>query len=194
MNDHDDKIKVNTNSIDRLNKNLSSEFSKELKLDDVLKQTNDPFILSMIVHKLIQERQETNRLVNEINRKYDELLFKMREIEQKQAPLQSENSAKKEFDILSEQDEKIIALVKQKGKVSAYDIQSVLKYKGQNGASARLNKLTKEGWLKKLRAGKITYFISAWNHFKLNLYFRNMLPSLRKLFPCKNGVIYSKGQ
>ena len=142
--------------------NISVSLAKEAKLDDVLVLFKDnPSFVGLWVYKLLQEKQEQSKVIRELCKKYElvqrqneEMLFLLKQNQQVH-----NDSSQKEFKILSEQDNKILDFVEKQGKASANDIQGALNYKGQNGASARLNKLTNEGHLKKIRAGKQVYFI-----------------------------------
>lgn len=128
---------------------------KEIGLDDVVRNTQDPLFLGMLVFKLLEERKKMNDLLDNLNKKYDDLMFKLKNEDK---PL-TESEAVHEYAILSEQDQEILNVVKQKTKVEATDIMLAMNYKKQNGAAQRLNKLVKEGWLKKLRAGRKVFFI-----------------------------------
>jgi hypothetical protein len=154
-----DKSSITTNA--NLNKSLSfkEEFTA-LGIDDVVEKSKDPMFLSMLLFKLLEERQKSNKLVEELNRKYDEIMFKLKT--QPSVP-QADELARKEFNILPEQDQMIIGLIQERGRVEANEVQRLLNYKGQNGAAQRLNKLVKEGHLKKVRAGRKMFFIEAHN-------------------------------
>ena len=56
--------------------------------------------------------------------------------------------------ILSEQDQMIMHMVHSNGKISADEIRTELGYKGKNAASQRLNRLFKEGHLRKMQSGR----------------------------------------
>ena len=134
---------------------LLKEQSKELGLSDIIQiqeKFNDPLILSVILHQLIEERKKTNQILAGLNEKYDQLQFLVK----------NQLKEKKEsdtFNILSEVDDKIISFVRSKEKVDASMIQEEFKYKGSNAASQRLNKLVKDKYLNKIQAGRKVYFI-----------------------------------
>ncbi len=137
---------------------LLKEQSKELGLSDIIQiqeKFNDPLILSVILHQLIEERKKTNQILAGLNEKYDQLQFLVK----------NQLKEKKEsdtFNILSEVDDKIISFVRSKEKVDASMIQEEFKYKGSNAASQRLNKLVKDKYLNKIQAGRKVYFIIRW--------------------------------
>ena len=105
----------------------------------------DPLALGVMIHLLIEERKRTNALLQEI----------LKEIRKLQA------SRPGELADLSEKDEKIVELIRERGMVTAEDVMKELGYKAQNGASARLNSLYRRGILKKVRRGRKVYFALA---------------------------------
>ncbi len=105
---------------------------------------DNPLVLGMMVALLIEERRKTNQLLEEILRE-----------------LRKRDVKEEEIVALSDQDERILELVKERGMVTAADVKEALGYKGLNGASARLNNLHRMGYLKKVRRGKKVYFMLA---------------------------------
>ena len=136
-------------------KKLSPKFD-ELTLDvqDLFQQSKDPMFVAMLLFKLAQEREATNKILTEINDKYDRIML---ELKTGQTPeIKEENS----FTLLAEQDKKIMDLITKKNAVTATEVKEELKYKGVNAASQRLNKLFRDGYLKKAQSGKkVLYFI-----------------------------------
>ncbi len=134
---------------------LLKQDTKELGLSDLIQiqeKFKDPLILSVILHQLLEERKKTNDILKELYEKYDSLQFQLK---QKQ-----ENTDNKEIiNILPEIDDKIISFIREKQKVDAELVQEQFSYKGSNAASQRLNKLVKEGYLRKVQAGRKVYFI-----------------------------------
>lgn len=121
------------------------EIEEEVKL--VLKKVkSDPVFLGILLHKLIEERENTNRLLKT-------LISRIEKLEKSLS-----NQPKKRLQLLSDIDQRIFEFVKQKGMVTAEDIMIAFNYKGQNGASARLNKLYSMGLLNKTHAGKKVYY------------------------------------
>ncbi len=120
------------------------EMEEEVRL--VLKKVkSDPVFLGVLLHKLIEERENTNRLLKT-------LISKIERIEK------ALSHEQRQPQILSDIDQRIYEFVKQKGMVTAEDVMKAFNYKGQNGASARLNKLYSMGLLNKTHAGKKVYY------------------------------------
>ncbi|MCK9292677.1 MAG: hypothetical protein WCY27_02450 [archaeon] len=136
---------------------LLKEDTKELGLSDLIQiqeKFNDPLILSVIIHQLIEERKKTNNILLELREKYDSLQFLVKNnIKTKQ----EQNTDV--YNILPEIDDKIISFIKVKQKVDAEMVQNEFNYKGSNAASQRLNKLVNNGYLRKVQAGRKVYFI-----------------------------------
>ncbi len=151
MNDHD-MLEELMNSREAVKK-LNPKFD-ELTLDvhEIFQQSKDPFFVSMLLFKLAQEREATNKLLSEVNEKFDRIML---ELKTKGLPETKEENS---FVLLAEQDKKIMDLVSEKNAVTASEVQSKLDYKGVNAASQRLNKLFKEGYLKKAQSGKKVLF------------------------------------
>ena len=127
-----------------------SELSKDVKYD--IEKFKDPYVVGAMIHRLVEERKLTNQMLRDIHKKMNRLMELM---EQKGV----ESSAIQEA-LLPEQDEKILAFVRKKGKVDATDVQFEFEYKGKNAASARLNALVKAGFLQKKRVGRKVYFLT----------------------------------
>lgn len=138
-------------------KKVAPDF-EELSLDikEVAKFSQDPMFISLLMFKLTKEREKTNKILNDLEDRYDKLMLMLKT----QSHRELQNS-QKEFEVLSEQDERIIQLAESRGQIACDDVQKMLKYKAQNGASQRLNKLFKEGHLKKVKSGRKVFFISS---------------------------------
>ena len=146
-----------TNTKQRFLELLLKEDTKELGLSDLIQiqeKFNDPLILSVIVHQLIEERKKTNNILLELREKYDSLQFL---VKNNMKTKQNENTDI--YNILPEIDDKIISFIKVKQKVDAEMVQNEFNYKGSNAASQRLNKLVYNGYLRKVQAGRKVYFI-----------------------------------
>lgn len=126
-----------------------SAFRKELRsdLEENLSKFNDPIVLGELMYKLLEERENTNRILKNILARLDAL-------EGMAAP---ESSHSQEV-LLSAIDEKIYTFVKKNGKVTAENVRKEFGYKGKNAASARLNKLCDFNLLRKKQAGKKVFF------------------------------------
>jgi hypothetical protein len=158
MNNSDAKVDLN-----ELMRELAPEFvdlTGDIK--DIAEKHYEPFFIAMLLFKLAEERKKTNELMENINRKLDELAFAIKQGgrsanagEDMLVP-----SQRQEFTILPEQDQKILELVESKGMVDAKTVQQAFNYKGLNAASQRLNKLFREGHLKKVRAGRKVIYLA----------------------------------
>lgn len=132
---------------------LSDENSSEI-LEDLMVLGDRPEVLSILIYKLSQERTKTNKLLEDLNTKYNTLLEQIEKGYVHQSPYDPKEN------ILPSQDQAIFDLIKSKGHVSAEDIKDALGYKGLNAASQRLNRLYKENVLNKRRVGqKVVYLL-----------------------------------
>jgi hypothetical protein len=132
---------------------LLKEQYKDLEINDLMsiqENTKDPLVLSILIFKLLEERKKTNKILESISEKYDKLQFQLKN---------NQTQEKKEYNILSETDDKIITHIREEGKTDAETIQQILNYKGTNAASQRLNKLVKEKYLQKVQSGRKVYFL-----------------------------------
>ncbi len=131
---------------------LGQQF-KELGLADLMdiqEKTQDPLVLSVLVFKLLEERKETNKILKDIQEKYDKLQFSLS---------QNQTQSTLEIKMLSETDDKIISYIREKKRADAEEIKEAFGYKGTNAASQRLNNLVKDKYLQKITAGRKVYFI-----------------------------------
>ena len=133
---------------------LLGEQFKELGLSDLMaiqEKTQDPLVLSVLVFKLLEERKETNKILKEIQEKYDKL----------QTSIQTKENTNKNLEIvlLPETDDRIISYIKEHGKADAEEIKEMFGYKGTNAASQRLNNLVKANYLQKVNSGRKVYFV-----------------------------------
>ncbi|MFH1751676.1 MAG: hypothetical protein ABH821_01940 [archaeon] len=149
MTDHD--------SLKSRQETVITKLAKDAKIDlsDVLQYAEDPRITSLLLVKLSKEREQTNQLLSDVNRKFDEIMFALKTTQSKQEPVASLNS----FEVLPEADQKILSLVRVKGQVDANLVKECLSYKGLNAASQRLNALFKQGVLKKVQSGRKVLYL-----------------------------------
>jgi len=126
-----------------------SGFSQEIERDiqENVEKFRDPVILGEMIYKLLEERENTNRILKN-------LLIKIERLEKQQASPVEEV----EEPLLPEVDAKILEFVQEAGKVTAEEVRNKFKYKGKNAASARLNRLYELGLLRKKQVGKKVYF------------------------------------
>ncbi len=106
----------------------------------------DPVVLGEMLYKLLEERENTNRILKNILAKIDVVAEK-----------KAGKSAAKEV-WLPKIDEQILAFVKEQGKVTAETVRKKFKYRGKNAASARLNRLCKMNVIQKKQVGKKVFF------------------------------------
>lgn len=130
----------------------SGTFRNEIKSDlqQHIQKFNDPVVLGEMLYKLLEERENTNRILKNIMTKLETL-----EAKGIRAP---EMSKGEQEVILPEIDEEIMKFIKDTGKVTAELVRAQCKYKGKNAASARLNKLCTLGLLRKTQVGKKVFF------------------------------------
>jgi predicted HTH transcriptional regulator len=145
-------------------KKISPKFN-ELSLDiqEIYKHGKDPMFVAMLLFKLAEEREKTNKILENIFDKYDEIMLKL-----KTQKMGNENSLtpttpqpqNSPTQILPEQDQMIMHLVGTRGQITAEEIRAELGYKGRNAASQRLNKLFKDGHLKKVQSGRKVLYLA----------------------------------
>ena len=136
---------------------LLKDDAQELGLSDIIQiqeKFNDPLILSVILHQLLDERKKTNKILASLQEKYDSLQFLVKNLS-KTKEAEETNT----YNILPEIDDKIISFIRANKKVDAGMVQKEFNYKASNAASQRLNKLVKDKYLKKIQAGRKVYFI-----------------------------------
>ncbi|MFH1586270.1 MAG: hypothetical protein ABID38_00260 [Candidatus Diapherotrites archaeon] len=140
-------------------KKIDPKFAElTLDLKDVLENSKDPVFVGAMLFKLSQERERTNKILEQINDNYDRIMFQLKTGE---TTVASETPVEKAvFNVLPEQDQIILKFVDDRGSVTATDVKSIMNYKGLNAASQRLNKLFKEGYLKKVQSGKRVLYLA----------------------------------
>ncbi|MBU0661874.1 hypothetical protein KJ891_00260, partial [Candidatus Micrarchaeota archaeon] len=136
---------------------VSSFDELNLEVAEIREQSKDPFFLSTLLYKLAKEREETNKLLSGINEKYDKIMFELKT--GKMDKTEVLQSMEDKFEMLPEQDQLILNYIEEGGSGSAKEIKDVMRYKGLNAASQRLNKLYKEGYLKKVQSGKQVLYL-----------------------------------
>ena len=133
--------------------NTSGDFTNEIKndLEQNMKKFNDPIILGELLYRMLEERENTNRILKNI-------LAKLEALERKEM---FQGVSVQSQPLLPEIDEEILAFVKQTGKVTAEDVKKHFNYKGKNAASARLNRMFEMHLLDKKQVGKKMFFFPA---------------------------------
>lgn len=127
----------------------SSDFRNELKsdLEQNMSKFNDPIVLGELLYKLLEERENTNRILKNILAKLDSL-----------DNSKASSYLPQNLPLLPSIDEKILEFMRAEGKVTAEDVRKRFKYKGKNAASARLNKLYELNLVEKKQVGKKVFF------------------------------------
>jgi len=129
-------------------KSISSpQFREKISADlqQNLDKFRDPVVLGELVFQLLEERENTNRILKNILQKLEAM--------ERAAPGPAEEP------LIPELDEKIVDFVRTRGKATAEDVQAEFGYKGKNGASSRLNRLSMLGLLSKRQVGRKVYFL-----------------------------------
>ncbi|HEV8289761.1 MAG TPA: hypothetical protein VGQ00_02285 [Candidatus Norongarragalinales archaeon] len=126
---------------------LSQEFRK------FQQEMKDPLVVGALLSRLHEERRNTNIILKQILGKLDAFESRIRAFEN------SKTSSHVIAPILSEVDEDIVDFVKSRKRVVAEDVATHFKYRGTNGASARLNRLVALGLLEKAQAGRKMVFL-----------------------------------
>lgn len=112
-----------------------------------LKKFEDPVVLGELVYRLLEERENTNRLLKTLLAKIETLEAKV-------------GKEAREERMLPEVDEAIVSFLKE-GPKTAEDVRVKFGYRGKNAASARLNRLHDLGVVVKKHVGKKVYFLLA---------------------------------
>ena len=128
-------------------------------ISQIMEKLKDPLYVGVLMFKLLSERERTNKILAEINEKYDHIMFEVKAPGSKIDSL-VDGASEKTFQILPEQDQLILRYIEEKGSAAAHEVQSIMNYKGLNAASQRLNKLYKEGYLKKVQSGKRVVYLA----------------------------------
>ncbi|MFH0922687.1 MAG: hypothetical protein V1811_01360 [Candidatus Micrarchaeota archaeon] len=124
-----------------------------LNYEALKKDFKDPVFIGTLLHSLSEERSNTNLILKEINARFDRLEERISNLE-----VSRPGGPKPPIPMLPEVDENIVDFVAAKGHCTASEVQKKFKYKGANGASARLNSLFKQGLLEKTQVGRKVVF------------------------------------
>lgn len=159
MSDHD--ILESALKEKELLEKMKPQFEQIQDLDEILKQAESPKIMALLMFRVIQEREKTNKTLDNINDKFDKIMLNLKTTHQNYdgEPHLNEKSDGR-FEVLSEQDQLILKSVEERGGCTATDIKTMLNYKGLNAACQRLNKLFREGHLKKIQQGKKVLYLA----------------------------------
>jgi hypothetical protein len=139
---------------DKQFKPIDSAFAREIRsdLETNMQKFRDPIVLGELVFRLMEERENTNRLMKNILQRLDSI-ERSGDIAQA-SPLSPGNME----DLLPEIDEQIVGFIRQTKRATSEEVRSRFNYKGKNAASARLNRLCDIGVLQKKQVGRKMYF------------------------------------
>jgi len=137
---------------------LMAKDAKLGALDELLEQAENPKIMAVLLYKAIQEKERTNKLLETLNEKYDKIMFALKTNPQETSTQPTQQNEK--YEVLSEQDQLILKISDERGGCTAKDIKTMLNYKGLNAACQRLNKLYREGHLKKVQSGRKVLYLA----------------------------------
>lgn len=158
MTDHE-LIKELEASKDLVGKIGFSDVELGADVSEIMDKLKDPMFAGVLMFRLLSEREKTNRILVELNQKYDNIMFELKAPGAKSDSLVG-GADENTFQILPEQDQLILRFIEEKGSATAHEVQSIMNYKGMNAASQRLNKLFKEGYLKKVQSGKRVVYLA----------------------------------
>ena len=108
-------------------KKISPKFSElSLDLNEISKHCKNPMFIAVLLFKLAEEREKTNKLLAEIHDKFDSIMFKMKapqitDVQQRESEQPSS--------ILSEQDQMIMHMVHSNGKATAEEVRAGLGFR-----------------------------------------------------------------
>lgn len=129
---------------------------------EIAHMLNNPVFLAAQMHRTVQEKENSNRLLKSILEKIDAKFAQMDErigkLEEKIGKESAVTETGGEEILLPKQDEDILGLVRRKGHVCAEEVRKEFGYKGPNAASARLSKLYQMGLLQKQQVGRRVYY------------------------------------
>ncbi len=146
----------------------SSQIEKELteirkELKNIYSKNFEPISNgeSMLLMKLLDERENTNRTLQELTSRLNVIdkTVKTAISALELAPTQEDYAMANSVEIdLSPVDAKVINYIQTKGMACAEDVQRDMNYKGKNAACARMNALCKRGLLSKHQLGHKIYY------------------------------------
>jgi len=159
MNNHESVMKDVLKEKEILDR-LSPKFRELNELDQIMEQAENPKVLAALMFRLVQEKEKTNQLLENINEKYDKIMFSIKTQNPLKTDTQETINKENQFEVLPEQDQMILKIVDEQGQCTSNDIKTILNYKGLNAACQRLNKLYREGYLKKVKSGRKVLYLA----------------------------------
>ncbi len=147
---------------------IAPEFVElDLDIRELQEQGKDPMFVSALLFRLIKEKERNNKLLEALNDKYDRIMLDMKQLGAGSASASTSMPSGTgmatdagSYRMLAVQDDQILKYVEEHGQATAADVKAIMNYKGLNAASQRLNKLHREGHLKKLQQGKKVLFLA----------------------------------
>lgn len=137
-------------------------------LSEAVHQISDPVALATMLFSIAEEKKSTNLIIKDINVKFETLVEKFENIRKELEKLnqrieenknQQTQQQKAEYETEpSERDKEVLKYISENKRACAEELQKSFNYRGRNAASARLNKLFKEGLLGKVYAGRNVYY------------------------------------
>ncbi|MFH1447529.1 MAG: hypothetical protein ABIG39_01585 [Candidatus Micrarchaeota archaeon] len=118
----------------------------------------DPVVLGSLFYSVMVERENSNRLLKNVLARLDVLEERIASIETG-SRVSQRTPRSLPFPMLPEADERIVQIIREKGRVCAKEVRAALNYKGTNAASARMNKLFERGILEKEQVGRRVYYV-----------------------------------
>lgn len=156
MNNHDILRTVMTEK--EMLAKLAPQFQDMDDLDEILRHADSPKVQAMLMYRVVQEKERTNTLLQALNDKYDRIMLSLKtghSENTQQAP-----AAGNKYEVLAEQDQLILKNIEERGGCSAKDIKIMLNYRGLNAACQRLNRLFRDGHLKKVQSGRKVLYLA----------------------------------
>lgn len=137
---------------DKEYKPIDNAFTREIRSDIEanMEKFRDPVVLGEMVYRLLEERENTNRLLKSIIQKLEAIEAKI--------TTGPEMTISTVQPLLPEIDDQIMKFVREQEKVTAEEVRARFNYRGKNAACARLNRLCDMGLLQKQQVGKKVYF------------------------------------
>ncbi|MBD3262398.1 MAG: hypothetical protein GF334_12170 [Candidatus Altiarchaeales archaeon] len=144
-------------------KDMVADYNQEFQdlVGDLSQTVNqlDPMAAGALLYTIAQEKKNTNLIVRDLNAKFDTVLTKINQLDQKIEKLEQNPSNPN----ITERDEQVLAYVREKGSVCAETIQEKFQYKGRNAAASRLSNLYQKGLLEKTQKGRKVYYQTKTN-------------------------------
>ncbi len=113
--------------------------------------------VSLLIKQMIEEREKTNKLLEEMTAKIKKLEKEIGEVYGEGSEAGYEALANREVP-LSGLEARVLDFVQSKGMICADDLTEFMKYKGRNAACSRLNKLYRQGVLDRYQLGHKVYY------------------------------------